>query len=223
MDSSMPVWNFARLQSQPSMDKLPEAEPEMEEYIPRPPNCYMIWAKTERAARKKQYPDESFKGINVKLGQNWSTMSIESKTPFLEESRKQNERYEQWRQARMGQNCWLPEESSPQKIRKRHPDFAGLEKKPELPNLVQQIKTKDSGVSLDRNRNSAGLDNKPELLDLDEHMKAMKKIKSGESQNSKNPTAASTSHHLWDTESWGPMHVFYTDVFWNLFAYTPQS
>ncbi|ULT85300.1 hypothetical protein L5515_019655 [Caenorhabditis briggsae] len=192
MDSSMPVWNFARLQSQPSMDKLPEAEPEMEEYIPRPPNCYMIWAKTERAARKKQYPDESFKGIN-------------------------------WRQARMGQNCWLPEESSPQKIRKRHPDFAGLEKKPELPNLVQQIKTKDSGVSLDRNRNSAGLDNKPELLDLDEHMKAMKKIKSGESQNSKNPTAASTSHHLWDTESWGPMHVFYTDVFWNLFAYTPQS
>ncbi|PIC22128.1 hypothetical protein B9Z55_026706 [Caenorhabditis nigoni] len=191
MDSPIPVWNFARLESQPSIDKLQETEPEIEEFIPRPPNCYMIWAKTERAAMKKQYPDESFKEIN-------------------------------WRQARMGENCWVPEESSPKKIRKRHPDFAGLEKNPELLNLDQQIETKNSGTSLDRKRNSAGLDNKPELLDLDKHMKAIKKMKSGESQNP-TPMVASASHHLWDTESWGPMHVFYTDVFWNPLAYIPQS
>ncbi|PIC22127.1 hypothetical protein B9Z55_026706 [Caenorhabditis nigoni] len=146
----------------------------------------------------------------------------DSKGAAVDVHRKNGLLSNEWRQARMGENCWVPEESSPKKIRKRHPDFAGLEKNPELLNLDQQIETKNSGTSLDRKRNSAGLDNKPELLDLDKHMKAIKKMKSGESQNP-TPMVASASHHLWDTESWGPMHVFYTDVFWNPLAYIPQS
>ncbi|XP_074528559.1 uncharacterized protein LOC141791805 [Halichoeres trimaculatus] len=64
-------------------------------YIKRPMNAYLVWSRSRRSALIKQNPGAKFTDISIYLGNEWSKLSEEERSPYFEMARKLKQLHQQ--------------------------------------------------------------------------------------------------------------------------------